>query len=156
MTMRRTCTWRLLEDLDRFTDRFVATRGGSKSKPGAFQVTSTFGQTISRLVFMPCRSISALANMWERRASGTDVSNGARPPKTRPSTALFPFHAAQAVPLLACLRNDRKRKQRLGSSIPARPAPRTIDRARAGASIGALDLREIELPAAACGAASIE
>ncbi|WP_414142852.1 hypothetical protein [Burkholderia cepacia] len=60
MTMRRTCTWRLLEDLDRFTDRFVATCGGSKSKPGAFQVTSTFGQTISRLVFMPCRSISHL------------------------------------------------------------------------------------------------
>lgn len=46
------------EDFDRFTDSFVATFGGSKSKQGVFQVTPTPSQTMSQLVFTPSGSIS--------------------------------------------------------------------------------------------------
>ncbi|MFM0671884.1 VOC family protein [Paraburkholderia sediminicola] len=46
------------EDFDRFTDSFVATFGGSKSKPGVFQVTPTPSQTMSQLVFTPSGTIS--------------------------------------------------------------------------------------------------
>jgi predicted enzyme related to lactoylglutathione lyase len=46
------------EDFDRFTDSFVATFGGSKSKQGVFQVTPTPSQTISQLVFTPSGTIS--------------------------------------------------------------------------------------------------
>lgn len=46
------------EDFDRFTDSFVATFGGSKSKQGVFQVTPTPSQTMSQLVFTPAGSIS--------------------------------------------------------------------------------------------------
>ncbi len=46
------------EDFDRFTDAFVATFGGSKSKQGVFQVTPTPSQTMSQLVFTPSGSIS--------------------------------------------------------------------------------------------------
>ncbi|MFP3617614.1 glyoxalase, partial [Paraburkholderia sp. SIMBA_050] len=38
------------EDFDRFTDSFVATFGGKKSKQGVFQVTPTPSQTMSQLV----------------------------------------------------------------------------------------------------------
>ena len=46
------------EDFDRFTDSFVATFGGSKSKQGVFQVTPTLSQTMSQLVFTPAGTIS--------------------------------------------------------------------------------------------------
>ena len=46
------------EDFDRFTDSFVATFGGSKSKQGVFQVTPTPSQTMSQLVFTPSGTIS--------------------------------------------------------------------------------------------------
>jgi predicted enzyme related to lactoylglutathione lyase len=46
------------EDYDRFTDSFVATFGGSKSKQGVFQVTPTPSQTMSQLVFTPVGTIS--------------------------------------------------------------------------------------------------
>ncbi|WP_193098172.1 glyoxalase [Burkholderia theae] len=46
------------EDFDRFTDSFVATFGGSKSKQGVFQVTPTPSQTMSQLVFTPAGTIS--------------------------------------------------------------------------------------------------
>ena len=46
------------EDYDRFTDSFVATFGGSKSKQGVFQVTPTPSQTMSQLVFTPAGTIS--------------------------------------------------------------------------------------------------
>lgn len=46
------------EDFDRFTDSFVATFGGSKSKQGVFQVTPTPSQTMSQLVFTPVGTIS--------------------------------------------------------------------------------------------------
>ncbi|KVK90897.1 hypothetical protein [Burkholderia cepacia] len=99
MTMRRTCTWRLLEDLDRFTDRFVATRGGSKSKPGVFQVTSTFGQTISRLVFMPYRSISALANMWETSCIRHRRQQRGTPPENPPIDRTVPISRCASGPV---------------------------------------------------------
>ncbi|MDR0246709.1 MAG: glyoxalase, partial [Burkholderia sp.] len=41
------------EDFDRFTDSFVATFGGKKSKQGVFQVTPTPSQTMSQLVLTP-------------------------------------------------------------------------------------------------------
>jgi len=46
------------EDFDRFTDSFVATFGGSKSKQGVFQVTPTPSETMSQLVFTPSGTIS--------------------------------------------------------------------------------------------------
>ncbi|KVQ24682.1 hypothetical protein [Burkholderia cepacia] len=46
------------EDFDRFTDSFVATFGGSKSKQGVFQVTPTPSRTMSQLVFTPAGTIS--------------------------------------------------------------------------------------------------
>ncbi|WP_028223372.1 VOC family protein [Paraburkholderia oxyphila] len=46
------------EDFDKFTDSFVATFGGSKSKEGVFQVTPTPSQTMSQLVFTPSGTIS--------------------------------------------------------------------------------------------------
>ncbi|RXV73553.1 glyoxalase [Burkholderia stabilis] len=46
------------EDFDRFTDSFVATFGGSKSKQGVFQVTPTPSETMSQLVFTPAGTIS--------------------------------------------------------------------------------------------------
>ncbi|MEN2469978.1 glyoxalase [Burkholderia sp. GS2Y] len=46
------------EDFDRFTDSFVSTFGGSKSKQGVFQVTPTPSQTMSQLVFTPAGTIS--------------------------------------------------------------------------------------------------
>jgi predicted enzyme related to lactoylglutathione lyase len=46
------------DDFDRFTDSFVATFGGSKSKEGVFQVTPTPSQTMSQLVFTPSGTIS--------------------------------------------------------------------------------------------------
>ena len=46
------------EDFDRFTDSFVATFGGSKSKEGVFQVTPTPSQTMSQLVFTPSGAVS--------------------------------------------------------------------------------------------------
>ncbi|KUY61359.1 VOC family protein [Burkholderia sp. AW33-5] len=46
------------EDFDRFTDSFVATFGGSKSKQGVFQVTPTPSQTMSQLVLTPVGTIS--------------------------------------------------------------------------------------------------
>ncbi|MGV2289902.1 glyoxalase [Trinickia sp. YCB016] len=46
------------DDFDRFTDSFVATFGGSKSKQGVFQVTPTPSQTMSQLVFTPSGTIS--------------------------------------------------------------------------------------------------
>src|ERR1700741_5298823 len=46
------------EDFDRFTDSFVATFGGSKSKQEVFQVTPTPSQTMSQLVFTPSGTIS--------------------------------------------------------------------------------------------------
>jgi predicted enzyme related to lactoylglutathione lyase len=46
------------EDYDRFTESFVATFGGSKSKQGIFQVTPTPSQTMSQLVFTPVGTIS--------------------------------------------------------------------------------------------------
>ncbi|MCP3724280.1 glyoxalase [Paraburkholderia sp. CNPSo 3272] len=46
------------EDFDLFTDSFVATFGGSKSKQGVFQVTPTPSQTMSQLVFTPSGTIS--------------------------------------------------------------------------------------------------
>ncbi|MDN7617475.1 glyoxalase [Burkholderia cepacia] len=46
------------EDFDRFTDSFVATFGGSKSKQGVFQVAPTPSQTMSQLVFTPAGTIS--------------------------------------------------------------------------------------------------
>lgn len=46
------------DDFDRFTDSFVATFGGSKSKQGVFQVTPTPSQTMSQLVFTPAGTIS--------------------------------------------------------------------------------------------------
>ncbi|VWC32610.1 lactoylglutathione lyase [Burkholderia pseudomultivorans] len=46
------------EDFDRFTDSFVATFGGAKSKQGVFQVTPTPSQTMSQLVFTPAGTIS--------------------------------------------------------------------------------------------------
>ncbi|WP_233805775.1 glyoxalase [Paraburkholderia sp. HP33-1] len=46
------------EDFDRFTDSFVATFGGRKSKQGVFQVTPTPSQTMSQLVFTPSGTIS--------------------------------------------------------------------------------------------------
>ncbi|MGF6758697.1 glyoxalase [Paraburkholderia sp. GAS42] len=46
------------ENFDRFTDSFVATFGGSKSKQGVFQVTPTPSQTMSQLVFTPAGTIS--------------------------------------------------------------------------------------------------
>ncbi|MBA2077340.1 glyoxalase [Rhodanobacter sp. PCA2] len=46
------------EDFDRFTDSFVATFGGHKSKQGVFQVTPTPSQTMSQLVFTPVGTVS--------------------------------------------------------------------------------------------------
>jgi predicted enzyme related to lactoylglutathione lyase len=46
------------EDFDRFTDSFVATFGGAKSKQGVFQVTPTPSQTMSQLVLTPVGTIS--------------------------------------------------------------------------------------------------
>jgi predicted enzyme related to lactoylglutathione lyase len=46
------------EAFDRFTDSFVATFGGTKSKQGVFQVTPTPSQTMSQLVFTPAGTIS--------------------------------------------------------------------------------------------------
>jgi predicted enzyme related to lactoylglutathione lyase len=46
------------EDFDRFTDSFVATFGGHKSRQGVFQVTPAPSQTISQLVFTPVGTIS--------------------------------------------------------------------------------------------------
>jgi predicted enzyme related to lactoylglutathione lyase len=46
------------EDFDRFTDSFVATFGGHKSRQGVFQVTPTPSQTMSQLVFTPVGTIS--------------------------------------------------------------------------------------------------
>ncbi|KVL12184.1 VOC family protein [Burkholderia sp. MSMB1826] len=46
------------EDFDRFTDSFVATFGGKKSKQGVFQVTPTPSQTMSQLVLTPVGTIS--------------------------------------------------------------------------------------------------
>jgi hypothetical protein len=46
------------EDFDRFTDSFVATFGGHKSRQGVFQVTPTPSQTMSQLVFTPMGTIS--------------------------------------------------------------------------------------------------
>ncbi|RQT21189.1 VOC family protein [Burkholderia contaminans] len=46
------------EDFDRFTDSFVATFGGRKSKQGVFQVTPTPSQTMSQLVLTPVGTIS--------------------------------------------------------------------------------------------------
>ncbi|MFM0277887.1 glyoxalase [Paraburkholderia sediminicola] len=46
------------EDFDKFTDSFVATFGGHKSKQGVFQVTPTPSQTMSQLVFTPVGTIS--------------------------------------------------------------------------------------------------
>lgn len=46
------------EDFDRFTDSFVATFGGRKSKQGVFQVTPTPSQTMSQLVLTPAGTIS--------------------------------------------------------------------------------------------------
>ncbi|MDN7699854.1 glyoxalase [Burkholderia semiarida] len=46
------------EDFDRFTDSFVATFGGEKSKQGVFQVTPTPSQTMSQLVLTPVGTIS--------------------------------------------------------------------------------------------------
>ncbi|RQZ47873.1 glyoxalase, partial [Burkholderia sp. Bp9099] len=46
------------EDFDRFTDSFVATFGGKKSKQGVFQVTPTPSQTMSQLVLTPSGTIS--------------------------------------------------------------------------------------------------
>ncbi|EGD03428.1 hypothetical protein B1M_16525, partial [Burkholderia sp. TJI49] len=46
------------EDFVRFTDSFVATFGGTKSKQGVFQVTPTPSQTMSQLVFTPAGTIS--------------------------------------------------------------------------------------------------
>ncbi|SIT50726.1 conserved exported hypothetical protein [Paraburkholderia piptadeniae] len=49
------------EDFDRFTDSFVATFGGSKSKQGLFPVTPTPSQTMSQLVFSPAGTISVFS-----------------------------------------------------------------------------------------------
>ncbi|AOK09906.1 MULTISPECIES: VOC family protein [Burkholderia] len=46
------------EDFARFTDSFVATFGGSKSKQGVFQVTPTPSRTMSQLVFTPVGTLS--------------------------------------------------------------------------------------------------
>ncbi|WP_028219711.1 glyoxalase/bleomycin resistance/dioxygenase family protein [Paraburkholderia oxyphila] len=46
------------DDFDRFTDSFVATFGGHKSRQGVFQVTPTPSQTMSQLVFTPVGTIS--------------------------------------------------------------------------------------------------
>ena len=46
------------EDVDRFTDSFVATFGGHKSQQGVFQVTPTPSQTMSQLVFTPAGTLS--------------------------------------------------------------------------------------------------
>ena len=46
------------EDFDRFTDSFVATFGGKKSKQGVFQVTPTPSQTMSQLVLTPVGTLS--------------------------------------------------------------------------------------------------
>jgi len=46
------------EDFDKFTDSFVATFGGHKSKQGVFQVTPTSSQTMSQLVFTPVGTLS--------------------------------------------------------------------------------------------------
>ncbi|KFG94636.1 glyoxalase [Burkholderia paludis] len=46
------------DDFDRFTDSFVATFGGKKSKQGVFQVTPTPSQTMSQLVLTPAGTIS--------------------------------------------------------------------------------------------------
>ncbi|MBR8313871.1 glyoxalase [Burkholderia dolosa] len=46
------------DDFDRFTDSFVATFGGKKSKQGVFQVTPTPSQTMSQLVLTPVGTIS--------------------------------------------------------------------------------------------------
>jgi predicted enzyme related to lactoylglutathione lyase len=46
------------EDLERFTDSFVATFGGHKSPQGVFQVTPTPSQTMSQLVFTPAGTLS--------------------------------------------------------------------------------------------------
>ncbi|WP_176076950.1 VOC family protein [Burkholderia dolosa] len=46
------------DDFDRFTDSFVATFGGKKSKQGVFQVTPTSSQTMSQLVLTPVGTIS--------------------------------------------------------------------------------------------------
>jgi hypothetical protein len=46
------------EDFDRFTDSFIATFGGHKSKQGIFQVTPTPSQTLSQLVFTPVGTLS--------------------------------------------------------------------------------------------------
>jgi len=46
------------EDFDRFTDSFVATFGGKKSKQGVFQVTPTPSQTMSQLVLTPVGTVS--------------------------------------------------------------------------------------------------
>lgn len=46
------------EDFDQFTSSIVATFGGSKSKPGVFQVTPTPSQTRSQLVLTPVGTFS--------------------------------------------------------------------------------------------------
>ncbi|MBY4916176.1 glyoxalase, partial [Burkholderia dolosa] len=46
------------DDFDRFTDSFVATFGGKKSKQGVFQVTPTPSRTMSQLVLTPVGTIS--------------------------------------------------------------------------------------------------
>ena len=46
------------DDFDRFTDSFVATFGGKKSKQGVFQVTPTPSQTMSQLVLTPVGTVS--------------------------------------------------------------------------------------------------
>ncbi|BAX63652.1 glyoxalase [Burkholderia stabilis] len=46
------------EDFDRFTDSFVATFRGGKSKQGVDQVTPSPSQTLSRLFFTPSGTIS--------------------------------------------------------------------------------------------------
>jgi predicted enzyme related to lactoylglutathione lyase len=46
------------EDFDRFTDSFVATFGGSKSKQGVFQVTPTSSQTMSQVILTPVGTVS--------------------------------------------------------------------------------------------------
>jgi hypothetical protein len=46
------------EDFDRFTDSLIATFGGHKSPQGVFQVTPTYSQTMSQLVFTPVGTLS--------------------------------------------------------------------------------------------------
>ena len=46
------------EDFDRFVASFTATFGGKPSPQGVFQVTPTFSQTMSQLVFTPVGTLS--------------------------------------------------------------------------------------------------